>query len=155
MSNFFSKGNVRNYVAADVALNTDFAFINFDLSDAAETHIYNIESNLIVDAVDQPNLRFIFVRIFRNITLNNDLGLGVQLGQGGAQTFWEGKTKRIGDENLSRVFHSPFILDKSFRYCAIAFATFSAAIAVSVSISLFINGRINVSQENELQFKTR
>jgi len=155
MSNFFSKGNFRSYNAADVAAGIDFAVINFDLSNSAETHLYNIEANAFADiATDDPNLLIGTVRIFRNVLVNSGENLTNQLGPG-AQTFWEGRTEQNRDHSFSRIFSTPFILDSGFRYTVVAFFSYSAAIIASVSVDLFVNGLVKLPDNKEFFGKVR
>jgi hypothetical protein len=155
MSNFFSKGNFRTSVAADVAAGIDFAVVNFDLSNSAETHIYNIEASAFADiATDDPNLLLGTVRIFRNVLVTPGENLVAQLGPG-SLTFWEGRTEQNRDHNFSRTFSTPFILDSGFRYAVVVFFNYSAALIATVSTSLFVNGIVVLPDSKEFFGKTR
>lgn len=152
MSDFIVKGDFTSYGAASVAAGTDFAHVHFDLSNAPGVRIYNMELSAFADLVDDPNLLLGTLRIFRNILINPDINLGVQLGTQGVTTFWEARTLRNGDHNLSRVFSDPVQLDPGFRYSVVGSFGYSAALATTASVDLFVSGRVMGGAEDALYF---
>lgn len=147
VSDFLVKGDF-TFVEATTPPGLAFTSINFDLSNAPETWIDSIEMNVFADTADDPNLLFGTLNIYRNVTINPDQLLVDQLAAGGIQTFWAARTKQVRDHNFDRQFASPLKLDRGFRYAVVGTFSFSAPLATTVQLQLFVGARTIVPKSD-------
>ena len=145
MSNFFVKGDTTLADAAAFAAGLGFANVNFDLGNAPLSRIDHIECSVFTDVADQPTVDLITVTIYRNILIDGTANLGNQIGAGsGLTTYHEFRSQNLRDFNAYRDYSGGFILDSQFRYSIVGTVSLNAALAGSLRINLFVNGRIDV-----------
>ena len=146
MSNFFIKGDTTIADAAAFAAGLGFANVNFDLGNAPLNRIDHIECSVFTDIADQAAVDLITVNIYRNVLINGNLDLAPQLSGSGLTTLHEFRSQDLRDFNAYRDYSNGFILDSQFRYSIVGVVSLNAALAGSLRINLFVNGRIEVPE---------